>query len=251
MVNMKDKARILLVDDEPRLIHLVRAVLGAKGYEVLAAVSGEHAIEMTALEQPDLILLDIVLTGTIDGYNVAQRIREFSDVPIIMLTAKVRESDKLRGFDVGADDYITKPFSSKELLARIQAVLKRSHGDMAKLAKSEIICGDVRIDLARRQVMIDEREIYLTPTEYNLLHELAVHPNQILLHEHLLTKVWGAEYRDDLKYLRSYIHYLRKKLEVDPANPKIIISSLGVGYMLVTPDGERQIDSQKVTENDT
>jgi two-component system KDP operon response regulator KdpE len=251
MVNVKEKARILLVDDEPRLIHLVRAVLGAKGYEVLTAVSGEHAIEMTALEQPDLILLDIVLTGTIDGYNVAQRIREFSDIPIIMLTARVRESDKLHGFDVGADDYITKPFSSKELLARIQAVLKRSQSDLARPAKSEIICGDLKIDLARRWVMIDEREINLTPTEYNLLHELAVHPNQVLLHEHLLTKVWGAEYRDDLDYLRSYIHYLRKKLEVDPANPKIIISSPGVGYMLVTPDGERRIDSRKVVENDT
>jgi len=151
---MMDKARILLVDDEPRLIHLVREVLGVKGYEVLTAFSGEHAIEMAALDQPDLILLDIVLTGAIDGYNVAQRIREFSDVPIIMLTARVRESDKLHGFDVGADDYITKPFSSKELLARIQAVLKRSLGDIAKSVKSEILCGDLRIDLARRYVSI-------------------------------------------------------------------------------------------------
>jgi two-component system KDP operon response regulator KdpE len=246
-----EKTRILLVDDEPKLIYLVRTVLGATGYEVLTAISGEHAIDMAALEQPDLVLLDIVLTGTIDGYNVAQRIREFSNVPIIMLTARVRESDKLHGFDVGADDYITKPFSSKELLARIQAVLKRSRGGGVQNTPSEIVCGDVRIDLARRRVMIDEREINLTPTEYNLLHELAVHPNQVLLHEHLLTKVWGTEYRDDLDYLRSYIHYLRKKLESDPANPKIIISSPGVGYMLVTPDGERRIDSQKVGENDT
>lgn len=251
MTSAKEKPRILLVDDEPRVVHLVREVLGATGFEVLAAFSGESAIDMVALEQPDLVLLDIILPGAIDGYQVARRLREFTDVPIIMLTAKVREPDMLHGFDVGADDYITKPFSSKELLARIHAVLKRTRGGGVQDTLSEIVCGDVRIDLARRRVMIDEREINLTPTEYNLLHELAVHPNQVLLHENLLTKVWGAEYRDDLDYLRSYIHYLRKKLESDPANPKIIISSPGVGYMLVTPDGERRIDSQKVGENDT
>ena len=233
MVNLMDKARILLVDDEPRLIHLVREVLGVKGYEVLTAFSGEHAIEMAALDQPDLILLDIVLTGAIDGYNVAQRIREFSDVPIIMLTARVRESDKLHGFDVGADDYITKPFSSKELLARIQAVLKRSLGDIAKSVKSEILCGDLRIDLARRYVSIAGREVHLTHTEYNLLHELATHCNQVLLHEQLLTAVWGSEYRNDVDYLRAYIRYLRQKIEADPANPKVIVRCPGVGYMLV------------------
>jgi len=233
MANMMDKARILLVDDEPRLIHLVREVLGVKGYEVLTAFSGEHAIEMAALDQPDLILLDIVLTGAIDGYNVAQRIREFSDVPIIMLTARVRESDKLQGFDVGADDYITKPFSSKELLARIQAVLKRSLGDIAKSVKSEILCGDLRIDLARRYVSIAGREVHLTHTEYNLLHELATHCNQVLLHEQLLVTVWGSEYRNDIDYLRAYIHYLRQKIETDPANPKVIVRCPGVGYMLV------------------
>lgn len=233
MVNVMEKARILLVDDEPRLIHLVREVLGAKGYEVLTAVSGDHAIEMAALEQPDLILLDIVLTGIIDGYNVAHRIREFSDVPIIMLTAKARESDKLRGFDVGADDYITKPFSSKELLARIQAVLKRSQSKKTKPAMSEIICGDLKIDLARRLVTKAGREVHLTHTEYDLLHELAIHCNQVLLHEQLLAAVWGSEYRNDIDYLRAYIYYLRKKIETNPANPKVIVRCPGVGYMMV------------------
>lgn len=228
-----EKARILVVDDEPRLINLVREVLTATGYEVLTSVSGEHAIEMTALEQPDLVLLDLVLTGTIDGYRVAQRIREFSNVPIIMLTARVRESDKLHGFDVGADDYITKPFSSKELLARIQAVLKRSQSEAVKATKSEIVCGDLRIDLARHHVTIAGGEIHLTPTEYNLLHELATHCNQVLLHEHLLTAVWGSEYRNDIDYLRAYIRYLRQKIETDPANPKVIVRCPGVGYMLV------------------
>jgi two-component system KDP operon response regulator KdpE len=226
----------LLVDDEPRLIYLVREVLSAAGYEVLSTVSGDHAIEMTAIEQPHLILLDLVLTGTIDGYTVAQRIREFSDVPIIILTAKVRESDKLHGFDVGADDYITKPFSSKELLARIQAVLKRSQNDAARLARSEIVCGDLSIDLARHHVAVAGREVHLTPTEYSLLHELATHANQVLLHEQLLTAVWGEEYRNDIDYLRAYIRYLRQKIETDPANPKVILRCPGVGYMLVCPE---------------
>jgi two-component system KDP operon response regulator KdpE len=228
--------RILIVDDEPRVINLVREVLSATGFEVIAACSGESAIECTALEQPDLILLDIILPGELDGYQVAKRLREFSNVPIIMLTAKVREVDMLHGFETGADDYITKPFSSKELLARIQAVLKRSNTVKEQNVAPEIVCGDLRIDLARRQVYLDGHEIYLTPTEYNLLYELVTHPNQVLFHDYLLTKVWGAEYRDDVDYLRSYIHYLRKKIEIDSSKPKLIISSPGVGYMFEIPD---------------
>ncbi|OGO33847.1 MAG: DNA-binding response regulator [Chloroflexi bacterium RBG_16_57_11] len=250
MVSTREKPRILLVDDEPRVVQLVREVLGATGFEMLAAFSGESAIELTALEQPDLVLLDIMLPGTMDGYQVAGRLREFSNVPIIMLTAKVRESDMLQGFEMGADDYITKPFSSKELLARIRAVLKRSQSERAQVAPPDIVCGDLHIDLARRRVTIGEREVYLTPTEYSLLHELAIHPNQVLVHEHLLTRVWGAEYRDDLDYLRSYIHYLRKKLETDPANPSLILSSPGVGYMLVVPDEEHREDMQKDGQHD-
>jgi len=129
---------------------------------------------------------------------------------------------------------MTKPFSSKELIVRIRAVLKRSQESKSSLAQSKIICGDLCIDLARRSVTINEREVYLTPTEYSLLHELALHSNQVLLHEQLLSAVWGSEYRADVEYLRSYIHYLRRKLEVDPANPKLILSNQGVGYMLVT-----------------
>jgi two-component system KDP operon response regulator KdpE len=233
MTIQKEKPRILLVDDEPRVVQLVREVLGATGFDVLAASSGESAIEMAALEQPDLILLDIILPGALDGYHVAQRLRAFTEVPIIMLTAKVREADKLHGFDVGADDYITKPFNSKELLARIHAVLKRSHVESAATGKAEIFCANLRIDLAQRRVYSGEHEIHLTPTEYNLLHELAVHANEVLLHEQLLSAVWGPEYRNDFDYLRSYIRYLRQKIEADPANPKIIQRCPGVGYMLV------------------
>jgi len=236
MATPKGQPKILIVDDEPRVVNLVREVLFATGFDVVAACSGENAIELAALEQPNLILLDIILPGPLDGFQVAKRVREFSNIPIIMLTAKVREVDMLHGFEMGADDYITKPFSSKELLARIQAVLKRSKVEKDQKNSSEIICGGLTIDFARRGVFIEGRQIYLTPTEYNLLYELATHPNQVLLHDYLLTKVWGSEYRNDVDYLRSYVHYLRKKLEVDPSNPKLIISSPGVGYMFEIPD---------------
>ena len=232
------ETRILVVDDEPKLVRLVREVLTATGFSVLSTGSGEAAIEMAALEQPDLIVLDIVLAGAMDGYEVARRVREFSGVPIIMLTGKARESDLLRGFDTGADDYLVKPFSSKELLARVRAVLKRTRRESVAPAEVEIVCGDLRIDLARRRVMAGGREVRLTATEYNLLHELAIHRNQVLLHEQLLAAVWGAEYRDDIDYLRAYVRYLRQKLEPDPARPKLIITSPGVGYMLACPETE-------------
>ena len=180
-----------------------------------------------------MILVDIHLQG-LDGYEVARQVREFSDVPIIMLTARVEEADLLQGFDAGADDYVTKPFSSKELLARVRAVLKRS--SRLEPAASEVICGDLQIDLARRRVSRNEENIRLTRTEFNLLHELATHRNQVLLHDQLLTAVWGSEYRDDLDYLRAYIRYLRRKLEIDPSNPKYIVTYQGVGYMLECPD---------------
>lgn len=226
-------ARILVVDDEPKLVHLVREVLTAAGYETLAANSAESAIEAAAVEQPDLVLLDIILNGPIDGYEVARRLREFSNVPIIMLTARVRESDLLHGFESGADDYITKPFSSKELLARIGAVLKRSKGEATAPSEALVRCGELTIDLAQHRVTLSDKEVRLTPTEYSLLHELAIHPNQVMLHEQLLTAVWGSEYRDDVDYLRAYIRYLRQKLEPDPANPRLIQRCPGVGYMLV------------------
>jgi two-component system KDP operon response regulator KdpE len=230
------KERILVVDDEPKLTHLVREILTATGFDVLLTWSGEHAVEMVAMERPDLVLLDIVLPGSLDGFKIASRVREFSNVPIIMLTAKVRESEILRGFEVGADDYITKPFSSKELIARIRAVLGRARGDVRQSFGTEVICDNLQIDLARRRVTIEGREIHLTPTEFNLLHELAIHPNQVIQHEQLLSAVWGSEYRDDLDYLRSYIRYLRQKIEADPSNPKIILRCPGVGYMLAVSE---------------
>jgi two-component system KDP operon response regulator KdpE len=230
------EARILVIDDEPKLVRLVREVLTATGFAVFSSGSGEEAIDLIALEQPDLVLLDIVLSGQIDGFEVTRRVREFSNVPIIMLTAKTRESDLLRGFETGADDYLTKPFNSKELLARVRAVLKRTRREGADQTKAEIGCGPLRVDLARRRVMRDGQEVNLTRTEYELLHELALHRNQVLLHTQLLSAVWGPEYRDDLDYLRAYIRYLRHKLEADPAQPKLIVTSPGVGYMLECPE---------------
>jgi two-component system KDP operon response regulator KdpE len=231
-----DKQKVLVVDDEPKLVRLVKEVLTATGFDVISVSDGTSAIEAITMENPDLVLLDIVLADEFDGYQVAQRVREFSDIPIIMLTAKVRESDLIRGFDAGADDYITKPFSAKELLARVRAVLKRSQVKVGELAESEILCGSLHIDLARRKVAVDGEQVHLTRTEYNLLHELAIHLNQVVMHTELLSAVWGPEYRDDLDYLRAYIRYLRRKLEPDPDNPEFIITSPGVGYMLECPD---------------
>lgn len=233
-----DPHKILVVDDEPKLVRLIQEVLTASGYQVVAARSGRRAIQMAALEQPDLVILDIMLVGEMDGNQVASRIREFSDVPIIMLTAKVRETDVLRGFDMGADDYIKKPFSSKELLARIRALLNRTRIQQQQPKQAEIICGEIKINLLRRKVYIGERDVHLTPTEYKLLHELAVHCNQAMNHEQLLSSVWGAEYVDDFDYLRSYIHLLRRKLEADPSNPKIIVRVPGFGYMLEAKEAQ-------------
>ena len=226
------EARILVVDDDPKMVHLLTEVLTASGFAVLSTALGREAIEMVAVEQPDLLVLDIGLAGTMDGFEVAQRVREFSNIPIVMLTAKARESDLLQGFDVGTDDYLTKPFSAKELLVRIRALLNRARLEAIVPSQASIQCGPLRIDLARRRVTMDGQAVSLTRTEYNLLHELATHPNRVMLHEELLTTVWGLEYRNDLDYLRAYVRYLRRKLEPDPSNPQLIITHAGVGYML-------------------
>jgi DNA-binding response OmpR family regulator len=232
------KTTVLVVDDEPKLVRLLTEVLAATGHRVIATGSGEEAVSLAAVEQPDLIILDIVLSGHADGYEVARRVREFSSAPIIMLTARSRETDLLHGFEVGADDYLTKPFSAKELLARVRALLKRARQTAPGLAAAEIRCGPLRIDLARRQVRRGDEDIHLTRTEYELLHELAVHANQVMLHEDLLSAVWGSEYRDDIDYLRAYIRYLRQKLEEDPSQPALIVTCSGVGYMLACPEND-------------
>jgi two-component system KDP operon response regulator KdpE len=227
--------KILVVDDEPRVVRLVSEVLKAVGYQVVSAATGEAAIEMFALEQPDLVLLDILLPRGPDGYEVCQQIREFSNTPVIMLTAKARESEMLRGFDVGADDYLTKPFSAKELVARVRAVLRRSERS-EETTSTRLRCEKLEIDFARRSVRVRGEMVHLTRTEYALLRELALNANRVVLHRDLLAAVWGPEYRNDVDYLRAYVRYLRRKLEVDPAHPRYILTSQGVGYMLACPE---------------
>jgi two-component system, OmpR family, KDP operon response regulator KdpE len=227
-------ARVLAVDDEPRVLRLVSEILKAVGYHVSAAANGESALEMLALEQPDLVILDVLLGPGLNGYEVCRRIREFSDVAVVMLTAKAIEGDVLEGFEAGADDYLTKPFSAKELVARVQAVLRRTQRPEETITTT-LKCGELEINFARHTVRVDGRTVALTRTEYALLSLLAVNANRVMSHTDLLTKVWGAEYRDDVDYLRAYVRYLRRKLEPDPANPRYLITSPGVGYMLACP----------------
>jgi two-component system KDP operon response regulator KdpE len=176
-----------------------------------------------------LIVLDVMMPE-MDGFTFLQRLREFSQVPVILLTAKGEERDKVRGLDLGADDFVTKPFGPAELLARVRAALRRQQPETT--SPSEVRVGDLCINLARRRVIRGDEEIRLTPTEYKLLYELATHAGKVLLHTDLLTRVWGAEYRDQVDYLWTYVRYLRNKLEPDPAHPRYILSEPGVGYLL-------------------
>ena len=182
------------------------------------------------------MLLDILLPNGPDGYEVCRRIREFSDVAVIMLTARAQESDMLRGFDAGADDYLTKPFSAKELVARVQAVLRRAR-HAGESTMPTLACGELEIDLARRTVKVrGEARAAHAHRVRAAVRELAANANRVLVHEELLTAVWGAEYRNDVDYLRAYVHYLRRKLEAEPSNPRYILTSQGVGYMLACPE---------------
>ncbi len=231
------KETILVVDDEPRLVRLVREVLSAVGYKVVSAGDGNEALETLAIEQPDLILLDILLPGGMDGYEICSQVREFSAVPIVMLTAKAQEVDMLHGFDVGADDYLTKPFSAKELIARVKAVLRRSElPATGAMITADFVCGDLVISFARHKVKVRGQETSLTPTEFRLLQQLALNANRVMLHDDLLSKVWGPEYRDDIDYLRVYVRHLRRKIEKNPSEPRHILTTPGVGYMLSCPE---------------
>ncbi len=228
---MKRKT-ILVVDDEPRLVRLVKVNLMASGYTVAAASDGKTAIEMLESATYDLMILDIMLPGSLNGFEVCKRIREFSDVPIIMLTGRAREQDRIRGFDAGADDYITKPFSVEELLLRVKAILRRAHAS-DEFPKGPVYeFEDLVINFAQRRVFVKGREVRLTATEYQILYHLGCHAGRIITHEDLLTRVWGAEYRNELHYLRNYISSLRKKIESDPGNPQYILGIHGVGYQL-------------------
>ena len=232
---MKHKTSILLVDDDPQLIKLVRLNLESVDYKVLVAMEAAAALELVAMEMPDLILLDIMLPG-IDGYELCQRIREFSATPIIMLTAKVEDTDKVRGLKLGADDYLTKPFSVQELLARIEAVLRRAGPSEKAKTLPTFTGGDISVDFVQHRVTVRGQEVALTPTEYKLFAQLVSNAGRVMLHRELLTRVWGDEYHDELEYLRAYIRHLRQKIEEDPHQPKYILAKPGIGYTFVSPE---------------
>jgi DNA-binding response OmpR family regulator len=232
---MPRKANILVVDDEPHVLKLVKANLESSGYKVLTALDGEQAIRMVEREVPDLVILDIMLPK-MDGYAVCRRLREFSAVPVIMLTARSAQVDLVHGFEVGADDYLTKPFSVTELLMRVQAVLRRSKWPEEVVTRQSFKAGPIEIDFAQHRVTVDGQLVKLTPTEYRLLAYLASNANRVIMHRELLRAVWGPEYGDETEYLRVYMRYLRQKLESEPSDPQYLLTQPGAGYMLHQPD---------------
>jgi DNA-binding response OmpR family regulator len=231
----KGKVRILVVDDEPRYVQAIQINLEASGYEMLTARDGQTAIELAATEEPDLILLDIRMLG-LDGYEVCRRIREFSAVPIIMLTALAEDADKVKGLDIGADDYVTKPFSADEILARVRAVLRRVELSERQSPCPTFQAGDLLVDFAQQRVFACGQEANLTPTEYRLLCELVRQAGRVLVPEYLLEKVWGMGYEAENHLLWQAVHRLRRKIERDPRNPKYIQTRPGLGYVFALPE---------------
>jgi DNA-binding response OmpR family regulator len=223
--------RILVVDDEPRYVRLMEANLTTEGYQVLKAYDGQNAVEIVAEKQPDLVLLDVMMPG-LNGFSACERIREFSNVPIIMVTAKGEEQDRVKGLDVGADDYIVKPFSATELLARVRAVLRRAIVSGSTFQQAVFNHGNLQIDLARAEVFKDEKMVFLSATEYRLLLQFVHNLGNILTSEDLLVNVWGPEYREDKEILWVSISRLRQKLEADPRNPQHIVTRSGLGYTM-------------------
>ncbi len=223
------KTRILIVDDELNIVKFLRANLEAKNYAVLAAMDGAEALQTFEMELPDLVILDIMMPK-IDGFEVCRRLREWSQIPIIMLSARGDESDKVKCLDLGADDYITKPFGKGELIARVKAVLRRTEAATSTPTRPSFTSGDLQINFAQRRITVSGKEVKLTPTEFTLLQEFALNAGKVLTHTYLLNKVWGLEYREEREYLHVFVRRLRAKLEPDPTNPKYIMTVSGVGY---------------------
>ena len=221
--------RILIVDDELAIIKLLRANLEANGFETMATMDGAEALEAIEREAPDLVILDILMPK-MDGFEVCRRLREWSQVPIIMLSARGDEKDKVRCLGLGADDYITKPFGISELLARVRAVLRRTEAAAAAPSKPSFTSGDIKINFVERRVTVAGNEVRLTPTEYSLLQELVLNVGKVLTYSHLLKRVWGPEYGQEREYLRVFIGRLRAKLEASPTTPRYISTVPGVGY---------------------
>lgn len=231
MSELKDKL-VLVVDDEVHMIKFMRMNLELEGCRVASAANGREALERAREDMPDVVLLDIMMPG-MDGFETLRRLRDFSQVPVLILTAKGEEEDRIKGLELGADDYISKPFSHRELVSRIRAVLRR-HYTAPPVPQTMVVVDDrLTIDFARREVLVNGERVNLRPTEYRLLYHLVQNAGYVQTHQMLLTKVWGPEYRDENHYLRLYITYLRQKIEEDPANPKYILTERGVGYRFV------------------
>jgi len=222
---------ILLIEDEPEMRRFLRAALGTESVQLVEAATAREGLAQAAGRKPDLVLLDLGLPDG-DGIDVTRRIREWSGVPIIVISARGQESDKVAALDAGADDYLTKPFGVPELLARMRVALRHA----ARLASGKdepiFVSGDLRVDLGRRQVLVGEKEVHLTPLEYKLLTAMIRHAGKVLTHRHLLKEVWGANTADQRHYLRVYMTQLRHKVEKDPTRPRLLLTEPGVGYRL-------------------
>ncbi|MEY4221871.1 MAG: hypothetical protein RL635_1197 [Chloroflexota bacterium] len=228
----RDTRRILVVDDEPRMTRFIRMNLDLEGFSVHEAFDGKEALDRVREVLPDLVILDVMMPK-MDGFQTLQMMREVSSVPVIMLTARASEDDRVRGLELGADDYITKPFSPRELVSRVKAVLRRT--EPSSVSGKEPIAVDERlqIDLDRREIFVEGKPVKLRPTEFRLLYHLVSNAGWVVPHDQLLAKVWGYEYQTETHYLRLYINYLRDKLEQDPHNPKYILTERGVGYRFI------------------
>jgi DNA-binding response OmpR family regulator len=221
--------RVLVVDDEPRMVDFLRVSLQQHGLQVQEASTGEEALQAVRTDFPDLVLLDVALPD-MDGFDVLQRLRTVSTVPVIMVTVRSEESDRIRGLTLGADDYVSKPFSPAELAARIKAVLRRTTGSEAVPSPLVTIDEHLQINFEEREAIVDGRRLRLRPTEHRLLYHLVQNAGHTLSFETILARVWGPEYREESHYVHLYITYLRQKIEPDPSNPRYILSRRGVGY---------------------
>ena len=225
--------RVLIVDDEAQLVRALRASLEVRGYDVISASAGADGLRLASSSEPDIVILDLGLPD-IDGTEVLKRIRTFSSVPVVVLTVREDQDQKIRILEAGADDYVTKPFAMEELVARMGAVLRRT--STAEQGASALTYGDIEIDLTRRLVRKDGNTVHLTPKEFGILEAMATNPGKLLTHRWLLARVWGPGYEDEVEYLRVFVAQLRKKLETDPSGPRWILTDPGVGYRW-SPDG--------------
>ena len=223
---------ILVVDDEPRMTRFIRMNLELEGYRVVEAHNGLDALEKARTDLPDLVILDIMMPE-LDGFDTLEMLREVSNVPVIMLTVRSDEEDKVRGLELGADDYVTKPFGARELASRVRAVLRRTQGPVTPEEAILQIDDRLSIDYNSHEVIVEGKRIKLRPTEFRMLYHLIENAGWVVPHETLLAKVWGYEYREEIQYLRLYVTYLRQKIEPDPSHPRYILTERGVGYRFV------------------